>query len=286
MNASESLDLLVTTALAEDVGDGDRTTVWTIPADRRVTARIIAKAPGVVAGTQAALRTFAGLDPSVEVALLRADGDEIGPGDVLLTLEGFARPILTGERVALNFLQHLSGVATVTRQYVDAVVGTAATILDTRKTTPGWRALEKQAVQAGGGGNHRMGLFDMVLIKENHIRAAGGIQEALTAVRNRNEEQLVVEIEVTNQQEAEQALAFGVDRVLFDNMPLETLRICVELAKGAYADTETEASGGVTLATVRAIAETGVDFISVGAITHSVPALDLSLLVDLDAFAP
>ena len=225
------------------------------------------------------------LDPDAELEALRRDGDAVEPGDVVLRIRGEARAILTGERTALNFLQRLSGVATLTRRYVDAVAGTGARILDTRKTTPGWRRLEKAAVRAGGGDNHRAGLYDMVLIKENHIAAAGGITAAVQRVRERNSEGLAVEVEVTSPPELEEAVRAGVDRVLLDNMGLDELRAAVALAERTAAAAgrprpELEASGNMTLERVRAVAETGVDFISVGALTHSATALDLSLLID------
>ena len=199
----------------------------------------------------------------------------------MLRVSGSARAILTAERVALNFLQRLSGVATLTRAYVDAVAGTGVTILDTRKTTPGMRALEKQAVRAGGGSNHRFGLHDMILIKENHVAASGGIRNAVESVRRQNRLGLRVEIEARDLGEVEEAVSAGVDRILLDNMPLPMLRAAVAAVRGADGSpTEIEASGGVNLATVRAIADTGVDFVSVGALTHSAPALDLSLLIE------
>lgn len=276
---------LVEAALAEDVGDGDRTTLWTVPAGAKTAARIVAKARGVIAGLELAAAVFVRLDPNAELEALRRDGDAVEPGDVVLRIRGEARAILTGERTALNFLQRLSGVATLTRRYVDAVAGTGARILDTRKTTPGWRRLEKAAVRAGGGDNHRAGLYDMVLIKENHIAAAGGITAAVQRVRERNSEGLAVEVEVTSPPELEEAVRAGVDRVLLDNMGLDELRAAVALAERTAAAAgrprpELEASGNMTLERVRAVAETGVDFISVGALTHSATALDLSLLID------
>jgi nicotinate-nucleotide pyrophosphorylase (carboxylating) len=283
VNPSDA-DLLriIDRGLAEDVGAGDWTTLWTVPEERDVTARIVAKAAGVVAGMAAAGATFLHLDPVLEVSTRAADGDSVTAGKEVLLLRGRARSILTAERLALNFLQHLSGIATATREYVDAVAGTGARILDTRKTTPGLRALEKEAVLAGGGANHRFGLHDMVLIKENHIRAAGGITAAVRAVAKQNVSRLRVEVETTGLDEVREALEVGVDRILFDNMSLATLREAIALVRSHGPSTETEASGGVTLATVRSIADTGVDFISVGAITHSASALDLSLLIDHD----
>lgn len=276
---------LVADALAEDIGSGDRTTLWTVPESTAVTARIVAKASGVIAGLEIAREAFRQVDHDVRFESQVADGDAIEPGAVLISLDGPARGILTAERVALNFLQQLSGVASVTREYVRKVEGTGARILDTRKTTPLLRALEREAVRAGGGTNHRFGLFDMVLIKENHIRSAGGITEAVAAVRRRNDAGLRVEIETTSLEEVREALPAGVDRIMLDNMSVETMREALEIIQGADRSIETEASGGVNLETVRAIAETGVDFISVGALTHSAPALDLSLLVDLESTA-
>jgi nicotinate-nucleotide pyrophosphorylase (carboxylating) len=272
---------LVRAALDEDVGPGDFTSLWTVPAEREVEARLIAKAAGTLAGLEVARATFLAVDPALRLAIHLADGARVEVGDEVLRVAGRARSILTAERVSLNFLQRLSGVATVTRRYVDAVAGTSARIIDTRKTTPGLRALEKAAVRAGGGENHRFGLHDMVLIKENHIAAAGGITAAVEAVARQNDRGLRVEVETTNLDEVREAVAVGVDRILFDNMPLALLRDAVEVVRDSGAPIETEASGGVNLDTVRGIAETGVDFISVGALTHSAPALDLSLLIEL-----
>jgi nicotinate-nucleotide pyrophosphorylase (carboxylating) len=273
---------IVDLALAEDVGEGDWTTLWTVPEERLAAARIVAKAGGVIAGLDVARLTFARVDPRVEFEALVTDGDAIAPGAEVVRLRGPARSLLTGERVALNFLQRLSGVATRTRDFVDAVAGTGARILDTRKTTPGMRWLEKQAVLAGGGTNHRFGLHDMVLIKENHIRAAGGITGAVAAVEERNAGRLAVEVEVTDLEELDEALAAGIDRVLLDNLPLEALREAVRRARSAGSAVKIEASGGISLKTVRDVADTGVDYISVGALTHSAPALDLSLLFERD----
>lgn len=280
MNGVEQAEALIRAALEEDVGAGDWTTLWTVDPDRRAEAHIVAKGDGVLAGVEVARRVFAHVDPGLAVDAEIADGEPVQAGRHVLSMRGAARSILTGERVALNFLQRLSGIATLTRRYVDAVQGTGAVILDTRKTTPGLRALEKEAVRAGGGSNHRFGLFDMVLIKENHVAAAGGIEAAVDRVRTRNAEGLRVEVETRDLSEVDQALRAGVDRILFDNMPHATLSAAVERVRAAGNRTETEASGGVSLETVRAIAETGVDYISVGALTHSAPALDLSLLIE------
>lgn len=271
---------IVELAIAEDVGSGDWTTLWTVPSGRAATAGIIARSPGVIAGIEPALMAFRLIDDSLQVETNAGDGQAVAPDDLVLRIAGPARSILTAERVALNFLQRLSGVATLTSVYVDAVAGTGTTILDTRKTTPGMRRLEKAAVALGGGANHRFGLHDMVLIKENHIRAAGGIAAAVAAVERNNEQKLAVEVEVTSLEEAREALDADVDRILFDNMSIDDLRRGIALARSRTHRVETEASGGVTLSTVRTIAETGVDFISVGALTHSAPALDLSLLLN------
>lgn len=268
---------LIEAALAEDVGPGDFTSLWTVPADRRAVARIVAKAPGVLAGMEVAVRVFGRVDPSLSIEFGAADGTAVEPGDEVMRIEGAARSILTAERTALNFLQQLSGVATVTRRYVDAVRGTGARVIDTRKTTPGMRRLEKAAVVAGGGANHRVGLYDMVMIKDNHIAAAGGITAAVEAVRARNERGLRVEVETSDLGEVREALAAGVDRIMFDNMTPDLMARAVALVHAADPRPETEASGGITLETIRSFAETGVDFISVGALTHSAPALDLSL---------
>ncbi len=269
---------LIDAALAEDVGAGDWTTLWTVPESRRAEAEIVAKAEGVVAGVDVAVATFLRVDPSLEVEVAAPDGTAVATGDAVLRVRGAARSILTGERVALNLLQRLSGVATVTRRYVEAVAGTGARVIDTRKTTPGMRRLEKRAVVSGGGANHRVGLHDMVLIKDNHIAAAGGISAAVAAVRAANHAGLKVEVETTTLGEVAEALACGVDRIMFDNMPVPLLRRAVSLVGVAGpGGPETEASGGITLETIRAVAETGVELISVGALTHSAPSLDLSL---------
>lgn len=280
--ADAGLDTLVERALAEDVGDGDRTTRWTVPAGGRGRARIVARGDGVIAGVAAAERVFARLDAGVEVRWSRRDGDRVGRGEAVAELEGPLRAILTGERTALNFLGRLSGVATLAARFVEAVRGTGCRIVDTRKTTPGWRILEKAAAAAGGARNHRMGLYDMVLVKENHARAAGGVAASLAAVGERaRREGLEVEVEVRDERELEEALSAGADRILLDNMTPDELRAAVRRVRALPSPHPLlEASGGVTLDTVRDVAGTGVDLISVGAITHSAPALDLSLLVD------
>jgi nicotinate-nucleotide pyrophosphorylase (carboxylating) len=272
---------LIDAALAEDVGPGDFTTLWTVPAGRRAAARIVAKARGVIAGMEVAAEVFRRVDPSLSLQAVAGDGTAVAPGAEVMRISGSAASILTAERTALNFLQRLSGVATLARVYADAVHGTGARVIDTRKTTPGMRRLEKAAVVAGGGANHRVGLHDMVMIKDNHIAAAGGITAAVTAVRARNDRGLRVEVETTNLDEVREALAVGADRIMFDNMTPERMREAVALVRAAGgARPETEASGGITLETIRGYAETGVDFISVGALTHSAPALDLSLRLE------
>ncbi|HEY0671777.1 MAG TPA: carboxylating nicotinate-nucleotide diphosphorylase [Longimicrobiales bacterium] len=268
---------LIDIALAEDLGPGDWTTKWVVPARSRAQARIVAKADGVIAGLAVASTVFTRLDPRTEITATVVDGSRVHEGDVVCTIRGNARTILSGERTALNFLQRLSGIATMTRAFVDAVAGTDAAILDTRKTTPGWRALEKAAVKAGGGQNHRFGLFDMVLIKDNHIAIAGGVAEAIKRVRDSNTESLQVEVEVRDKEELRAALDAGCDIVLLDNMDVQQIREAVRVIKQRAPETKAEASGNMTLERVRAVAETGVDYISVGALTHSVAALDLSL---------
>lgn len=270
---------LVDLALNEDRGTGDVTTIWTVTARARAEARIVAKASGVIAGLEIARAVFVRVDPRVELEAKVHDGDRVSLGDVVCTLHGPARAVLTGERTALNFLQRLSGVATLTRAYVDEVAGTNARILDTRKTTPGWRTLEKAAVRAGGGANHRYGLHDMVLLKENHIAMAGGIAAALEMVASQNRTRVPVEIEVRNLDELEQAIHAGAERVMLDNMTLDEMRAAVERARAGKRPPRLEASGNMTLDRVRAVAETGVDDISVGALTHSAVALDLSMQV-------
>jgi nicotinate-nucleotide pyrophosphorylase (carboxylating) len=274
-------EALIDRALAEDVGEGDFTSLWTVPALREGTATVVAKAAGVIAGGEVARAVFLRVDPALDVALAAGDGSAVQPGDVVATVRGSLRSLLTAERTALNFLQRLSGVATLARLYVREVVGTGARVIDTRKTTPGLRLLEKEAVRAGGGANHRMGLHDMVMIKDNHIAAAGGITAAVEAVRRANDRALRVEVETTTLAEVDEALAAGVDRIMFDNMGVEQVRRAVGLVRAwSGPHPETEASGGVDLHSVRAYAATGVDFVSVGALTHSAPALDLSLRVE------
>jgi nicotinate-nucleotide pyrophosphorylase (carboxylating) len=268
-------DNLVHRALAEDVRDGDATTEATVPVAARAGAEIVQKAPGVVFGLDVAEAAFRALDPDVRFERRVEEGVWREGGDVL-AIEGAARALLTAERTALNLLQRLSGVATATALAVREVEGTGARVLDTRKTTPGMRALEKAAVAAGGGTNHRFGLFDAILIKENHAAIAGGVGAAVRAAREHRPD-LPLEVECRDEAEVREALEAGAPRLLLDNMPPDQLRAMVELVAGRA---ELEASGGITLANLRAVAETGVDFISLGALTHSAPALDLSLLLE------
>ena len=271
---SETIGELVARALAEDLGDGDVTSAATVPAEARATATITQKAPGVIFGLDCAEAVFRALDADVALRRRVAEGQwrEGGP---VLEIEGRARAIVSAERTALNFLGRLSGVATQTARYVQAIAGTGARILDTRKTTPGLRMLEKAAVAAGGATNHRAGLYDAILIKENHAAAAGGVGEAVRKARAAAPS-LPLEVECRDLEEVDEALAAQAPRILLDNMNLEQLRAAVARVGGRA---ELEASGGVTLPGLRAIAETGVDFISVGALTHSAPTLDLSLIL-------
>jgi nicotinate-nucleotide pyrophosphorylase (carboxylating) len=273
---ADSLDHVITAALAEDVGDGDITSNATIPADARLRGVFLAKESGVLAGLEVASRVFASLDPAVRLYARLVDGDRLTTGQVFAEIEGPGRALLSGERVALNFMQRMSGIATTTRCYVDAVAGTRAVILDTRKTVPGLRLLDKWAVRLGRGQNHRIGLYDMALIKDNHIAAVGSITEAVARVRRNDPRGRLIEVEVTSLAQLREVLAIQppVDRILLDNMTTAQMAEAVQIAAGRVP---LEASGGVTLDTVAAIAATGVDFISVGALTHSVNALDISL---------
>jgi nicotinate-nucleotide pyrophosphorylase (carboxylating) len=275
MDIRSEIDDVVARALAEDVGPGDVTSAATVPAGTRAVAVITQKAPGVVYGVEAARAAFLACDANTAIEPLGPEGEwrEDGP---VLRITGDARALLAAERIALNLLQQLSGVATLTARYVAAVEGTGARILDTRKTVPGMRLLQKAAVVAGGGVNHRVGLFDAVLIKENHIAMAGGVIPAVRAAQAAAPG-LLVEVECETEAQVAEALEAEATRILLDNMTPERLRAIVADVAGRA---ELEASGGITLATIRAHAETGVDFISVGALTHSAPALDLSLLLE------
>lgn len=280
MVPSTLIDDWIRSALREDVGTGDATTEALIPAGRRGRAVALAKEALVVAGLDVAIRTFSLLSPSIEILARVEDGAAAGAGDRLLEMEGDLRALLMGERVALNILQHLSGVATLTRRYVEAAAGTGVKILDTRKTLPGMRVLEKYAVRVGGGANHRSSLSEGVLIKENHIHACGGLGNAVRAARGNAPYLLRIEVEAGTLDEVREALDAGVDIVLLDNMSVETVREAVRLVAGAV---QLEVSGGVSLDNLRALAETGVDAISVGRITHSAPAVDISMLLEDEA---
>jgi len=289
MNGDQVLECLLDLAFEEDVGSGDWTTLWTVSPEARGEGVIVAKEPLVVAGTEAASMAFHRADPGLAVNVLAPVGSRMKTGESVIRVEGGLRGILTGERIALNFLGRLSGIASQTRRFVDAVAGTGAKILDTRKTTPGWRLLEKEAVRAGGGENHRQGLHDMVLVKDNHLQAAGGVRAAVDGIRRGNESRLPVEVEVSTLDELDELLSIsshGVQRVLLDNMSPDEMAEAVDRVRSVGADDENrgpdlllEASGNITLENVRAVAETGVDLISVGALTHSSPSADYSLRV-------
>jgi len=301
---SAEIDELILRALAEDVGSGDVTCLATIPTDAVAQARVVAKAPLVCAGLPIGERVFRALDADVAVQLLAKDGAVVGKGRELARIRGHARAILSGERTALNFLAHLSGIATLTHRFVERLAGTNAKIRDTRKTTPGLRTLEKYAVRMGGGTNHRIGLYDAILLKENHIAVAGGVKPALDKAHayassqmrpqemtayesiaaprgNAANVSLPIQIEVRDERELREAVEAGAESVLLDNMTPATAAGCVKLARNLRPDVIVEISGGITLENARAYAETGADFLSSGALTHSAPAADLSLLVDI-----
>jgi nicotinate-nucleotide pyrophosphorylase (carboxylating) len=280
--SAEEIHRAVQAALAEDVGSGDITTQATVPEAAAARAVMIAREPVVVVGLAVAEAVFQELSPTIQIEHGAKDGDRATAGQTLLRIHGSARALLAAERTALNFVQRLSGIATLTSQFVDAVKGTRAKILDTRKTTPGLRRLEKYAVRCGGGHNHRIGLFDHVLIKDNHLAALqnelpNAVTAAVRLVREKYPKHKI-EVEADSLEQVEQALAAGADIILLDNMNLVQLRVAVQQARGKA---ETEASGGVNLASVRQIAETGVDYISVGAITHSARAVDIALDFEL-----
>ena len=273
----DGIDKIIENALAEDIHTGDITTLSVLPQARNMRARMIAKEPMVLAGLAVAQRVFAQLDPAIRFSAAFADGARLRKGDVLAGIEGDAAALLQGERVSLNLLQRMCGIATMTAAYVKEVEGTGARVVDTRKTTPGLRVLEKYAVRVGGGTNHRTGLYDGVLIKENHIAAAGGLIEAVRLARAYIPHTLKIEVEVETLDQVTLALQSGADIIMFDNMSLpEMSEAVILIGKRAL----TEASGGVNLQSIRAIAETGVDLISVGALTHSVSAADISMLME------
>ena len=277
MALTEQIKRIIANALAEDIGPGDVTSKAIIPPDSPLRGQFLVKAPGIIAGFEVVGEVFAQVDRGITYLPLVEDGAAVAKGDVVARVEGDGPGILTAERVALNFLQRMSGIATATRAYVQAVAGTRAKILDTRKTAPGLRALDKLAVRLGGGSNHRFGLYDMVLIKDNHIAAAGSITAAVRRVRE-HVKGLTIEVEVTSLEQLEEALALGVERIMLDNMSLEMMREAVRRTAGRA---ELEASGGITLESVDRVAATGVDLISVGALTHSVVGLDISLEITM-----
>lgn len=278
METKEKLiDQLLDLAFAEDIGDGDHTTLSTIPADAMGRSRLIIKEEGVLAGVKEAEKVLHKVDPSIKMTVMIEDGAKVKPGDVAFVAEGPVRSLLIAERTMLNIMQRMSGVATMTRRYQDELEGLHTKVLDTRKTTPGMRIMEKEAVKIGGGTNHRIGLFDMILIKDNHIDFAGGIEKAIQRAKDyckENNKQLKIEVEVRSLDDIRRVLAIGgVDRIMFDNFTPALTKEAVRLVNGAV---ETESSGGITLGNLREYGEAGVDFISVGALTHSVKGLDMS----------
>ena len=279
MTNIDNLDELITMALREDIGDGDHSTLACIPPDAMGTAKMVAKQDGILCGAEVGRRVFEIVDNTLKVCLLKHDGDAVAKGDIIMTVEGHSGSILTAERTALNYMQRLSGIATETHRMVAMLNGLNTKLLDTRKTTPNMRLLEKYAVHCGGGTNHRIGLYDMVMLKDNHIDFAGGIEAAIDRTRNylkAKGKDLRIEIEVRDLDELQRVLDHGgVDRIMLDNFTPELLAEAVKRIGGRY---ETEASGGITEATLRRYAETGVDFISVGALTHHIKSLDISLV--------
>lgn len=274
----ELIDELIRLAFKEDIGDGDHTTLSTIPSSAKGKVQLIIKEDGVVAGVEVAQQVFHTFDPDLKIETFIHDGAEVKYGDIVFTVEGKVQSLLQTERLVLNIMQRMSGIATTTRRYAKALEGTKARVLDTRKTTPGMRMLEKEAVRIGGGTNHRIGLFDMILLKDNHVDFAGGIENAIARAKEycwKHGKELPIEIEVRNFDELQQVLTIGgIDRIMLDNFSVENTRKAVEIVNKRY---EIESSGGITFDTLRAYAETGVDYISVGALTHSVKSLDMSL---------
>lgn len=277
LSVNELEDRLIDLAFAEDIGDGDHTTLCCIPADAMGKSRLLIKEDGVLAGVEMAKKVFARFDPELQVEVLIEDGTEVHVGDVAMIVTGRIQSLLQTERLMLNIMQRMSGIATQTRKYVKRLEGTKTNVLDTRKTTPGLRMLEKQAVKIGGGVNHRIGLFDMILLKDNHVDFAGGIANAINRCHQYLKEKglnLKIEIEVRNFDELQQVLdCGGVNRIMLDNFSVENTKKAVEIINGRY---ETESSGGITIDTIRDYAECGVDYVSVGALTHSVKGLDMS----------
>lgn len=277
-SADQLIDELITLAFAEDIGDGDHTTLCCIPSTEMGKSQLIIKESGVLAGVEMAQRIFKHFDPDMRMDIFICDGAEVKRGDIAFTVEGRVQSLLQTERLVLNVMQRMSGIATTTRRYVKALEGTKTRVLDTRKTTPGMRMLEKEAVRIGGGVNHRIGLFDMILLKDNHVDFAGGIKQAITRAQSYLEEKrkkLKIEIEVRNFKELDEVMKVGgVDRIMLDNFSPSDTREAVRRIGGRY---ETESSGGITFDTLRDYAECGVDYISVGALTHSIQSLDMSL---------
>ncbi|MDR0845344.1 MAG: carboxylating nicotinate-nucleotide diphosphorylase [Tannerella sp.] len=279
MKSTEQLiDDLIKLSFSEDIGDGDHTTLCCIPPTEMGKSRLIIKEDGVLAGIEMAQRIFHAFDPELHIEVFIHDGAEVKKGDIAFTVEGKVQSLLQTERLVLNVMQRMSGIATTTRRYVKALEGTKTHVLDTRKTTPGMRIMEKEAVRIGGGVNHRIGLFDMILLKDNHVDFAGGIGQAIASARNYLKEKgkdLKIEIEVRNQDELDEALRIGgIDRIMLDNFDIAHTKEAVRRVAGRY---EIESSGGITFDTLRDYAECGVDYISVGALTHSVKSLDMSL---------
>ncbi len=278
MTTKELNNRLIELAFAEDIGEGDHTTLCSIPENEIGKSQLLIKENGVLAGVRAAIEVFNAFDPTLEVEVFLNDGELVKPGDVAFTVTGKVQSILQTERLVLNIMQRMSGIATTTKRYVDLLKGTKARVLDTRKTTPGMRMLEKEAVLIGGGVNHRIGLFDMILLKDNHVDFSGGIENAIRRAQNYLSEKgknLKIEIEVRNCDELEEALRVGgIHRIMLDNFTPEQTREAVEIVNGRV---ELESSGGITLETIRSFAEAGVDFISVGALTHSIKSMDMSL---------
>ena len=273
------IDDLLTLAFAEDVGDGDHTTLSTIPADAMGCQQLIVKEEGILAGVEVAAKVFNKFDPELKMTVYIGDGAHVKPGDIAFKVEGRVRSLLQTERIMLNIMQRMSGIATTTARYQKCLEGTGARVLDTRKTTPGMRMLEKAAVKIGGGTNHRIGLFDMILIKDNHVDFAGGIDKAVHSAKEyckAKGKDLRIEVEVRNTDEILQAIAAGVDRIMLDNFTPERTKAAVELIRSKAPGVEIESSGGITLDTLADYGRCGVDFISVGALTHSVKGLDMS----------
>lgn len=274
----ELIDELLDLAFAEDIGDGDHTTLCCIPEDEMGKSHLLAKEEGILAGVEIALKVFKKFDPELKVEVFINDGAHVKPGDIAFVVEGRVRSLLQTERLMLNIMQRMSGIATTTAKYMAELKGLKTKVLDTRKTTPGMRMLEKEAVRIGGGMNHRIGLFDMILLKDNHVDFAGGIKNAITKAQqyivDNKKDGMKIEIEVRNFDELQQVLEIGgVDRIMLDNFNIENTKKAVEMIAGRF---ETESSGGITFSTLRAYGECGVDYISVGALTHSVKGLDMS----------